>query len=110
MQIQAKMRFDSESRESIVKYLNVLVSEIDRTLGELEEKKDALYMIDLIIKKEIDLEDIENQELVKKIDSDDKRKKAKKNLEEDILRIKSEFEVIDTLFNSMLEELRGRFS
>ncbi len=100
------MNFSTEKREEIVKYLQMLVREIDRTLEEIEEKKDALYMLDMVIKGEIEVED---EDLVKKLKTKKDRDDARKKLEDDIRQIQEEFGIIDTLFTSIFEELRKRF-
>ncbi len=106
MQIQPQMNFSTEKREEIIKYLKMLVKEIDRTLEEMEEKKDALYMLDMVVKGEIDVED---EELAKKLKTKKDKDNARKRLEEDIRQIQEEFGIIDTLFTSIFEELRKRF-
>ena len=100
------MNFSTEKREEIVKYLQMLVREIDRTLEEIEEKKDALYMLDMVIKGEIEVED---EDLAKKLKTKKDRDNARKKLEDDIRQIQEEFGIIDTLFASIFEELRKRF-
>lgn len=101
-----KTSFDSESRKDIVDYFSFLAGEINNILSGCEEKKEAL--ITLRNYQNGKLED--DTEMKKLFPDKEKTDEAIAKLENDLAELEKEFDIVETLFNSIIAEAKNRLS
>jgi uncharacterized coiled-coil DUF342 family protein len=102
--IGGKFSFDAESRQDIVQYFTFLAGEIDSLLKSTREKKEALVSLRSFQSGELR----DDEEMQKLFTSADKIQAAIDSLETDLAELAKEFDIVETLFNSIIDEVKSR--
>lgn len=98
--------FVAESREDLVSYFNFLAKETDRLLGVCAEKKEALFTLEKFLAGKIE----DDEQIKKMLPSKAKAEEASDNLKVELKEFEREFEIIETLFNSCMSEIKSRIT
>lgn len=96
--------FDAESQEDLSQYFDFITSELQRITALAEEKNDAVSVIDSFIAGNLS----EDEEIKKRLPNKETAQKARAEIKKDIDELVREFEILETLINSAVAEVKFR--